>query len=43
MNWDDAQSELMGADPADSKLFPGLAVGGMSVDTAIFLQVRLID
>lgn len=39
MQWIDAQAELMGAEV--SQLFPGLAMGGMMVDTSIFLQAAL--
>ena len=41
MEWPDAQTELLGASP--SVLFPGLAMGGMTVDTAIFVQSALGD
>ena len=41
MLWEDAQVELMGA--ADSLLFPSstLSMGGMMVDTAVFVQAAL--
>ena len=37
--WTDVQDQLYGADP--SLLFPGLQWGGMSTDTAIFLQAAI--
>ena len=38
-NREDAQNELMGAEA--SALVPGLQYGGMTVDTAVFLQSAL--
>lgn len=39
--WADMQTEMYGA--AKSLLFPGLVWGGMSTDTAIFVQSALAD
>lgn len=39
MTWEDAKEELYGAE--ESVLFPGLQWGGMTADTAIFIQSSL--